>query len=326
MGINSFKECLEECSDIVSDCSEKKRDFRFNTEKNFREKNYADDFDIICDKEENKREKDSPFFESEEDVFERRINESEDLKKKIVFSGKVDENFDYGEGGGKQYFIQDAAILKDEGKLIPISEERCTFNPLTDIYVSDVRQWNKDEGTSYTVHLDHRVLEQSDAEGVFVGDDFSEEPVEKTVDLDMEEIKYLDENTPVDAALDEIDGFGGKVEEDYRHPLGNQEDSKGFNHPDKWSNPRDLMEGEKYYQLEPVFSDGSKTKSSYFTDQETVDSCRDENGTICLSKLMQKLQKSPNIECITNEKGEKRDQYVKEYSIVQYIVKPDKNI
>lgn len=314
MGINGYKERLEDGSNAIFECSEKKSSVEANIENN-----YLDAFDIVCNKEEKKQEKYMLAFDSEEDLFERKINELENSKKSIVFSGKANENFDYGEGGGQQYFIQDAVILKEEGKLIPISKEYCVFNPLTDIYVSDIRRWDQNEGMTCTVHLDHRTLTQDNAEKLFDNVNFTENRVEKISNFGMEEIKYLDENTPADEALTEIANWGRGLEEDYRHPLGNQEDSKGFTHPDKWSNPRELVKGEIYYQLEPVFSNGSKTKSSYFTDKQTVDLCRDEEGNINLSKLMQKLQKSPNIEYITDEKGEKKEQYVKEYSIVQYI-------
>ena len=49
-----------------------------------------------------------------------------------------------------------------------------------------------------------------------------------------------------------------------------------------------------------------------------IDSCRDENGNIVLSELMQTLQKSPNKEKVIDSDGNESEEYVTEYSVIQY--------
>lgn len=56
--------------------------------------------------------------------------------------------------------------------------------------------------------------------------------------------------------------------------------------PDGWKNPRGLKDGQVLYQL----SVDGNTTSPYFTDQATVDSCRDENGNLDFNQLRAKLQ------------------------------------
>ena len=75
-------------------------------------------------------------------------------------------------------------------------------------------------------------------------------------------------------------------EQDYHNPLGNQEDSDGVYHPDSWSNPAQMHEGDVFYQL----SVNGDTPSSYFTNKETVDSCRREDGSVDFDQLRDKLQ------------------------------------
>ena len=84
MGINGYKERLEDGSNAIFECSEKKSSVEANIENN-----YLDAFDIVCNKEEKKQEKYMLAFDSEEDLFERKINELENSKKSIVFSGKA---------------------------------------------------------------------------------------------------------------------------------------------------------------------------------------------------------------------------------------------
>ena len=254
------------------------------------EDDYADDFDEKCEKAE----------------------------RKLIFSGTTDTNADYGKGGGKQYFIQDAAILKERGNLIPISKEICTFNPETDIYSPDIRRSNSQEG--YLIHLDNRDLNNKELEQLdFSTSDHLETEYEQYGDdLSKEETEFLDENTPETDALTQAEKDEKKPQTDFRHPLADQEESNGFNHPDGWSNPEYVEDGSVYYQLVPEFKDKHETKSSYFTDKETIDSCRDENGNIVLSELMQTLQKSPNKEKVIDSDGNESEEYVTEYSVIQY--------
>lgn len=242
----------------------------------------------------------------------------EKTEKNLIFSGTADENSDYGKGGGKQFFIQGASELKQTGELVAISKENCVFNPETDIYSPDIRKSQMDK---YTIHVDNRNLDKNEVEqlDLSTADDNDLSSAEENCEenLNKDEIEYLEENTPADEALTETI-TDDKAKEDYDHPIGNQEDSEGFNHPDAWSNPEELKTGDTYYQLLPVFKDGHESKSSYFTDKETIDSCRDENGNIVLSTLMQKLQKSPNKENIIDSDGNKHEEYVSEYSVIEY--------
>ena len=260
------------------------------------ESDYFDDLEELCDRVEKKQKDIKELPKEEDDLFEEKIEESEaaqeDSKKQkhILFSGKVDANGDYGEGGGNQYFIQNSRILKQNGNLIPVSREVCRFNPETDRYSSDIRM-NED---GYQVHLENRPLMEED-------------------------LKYLDKNTPSTEGLRIVPP--GEKQEDFLRPLGNQEDMRGEYHPDGWTNPKELKDGDIYYQLVPGVGNGEKIYSSYFTDKETIDSCRDNDGNIVLSSLMQKLQKQPNMETRSDSDGNSQETYVEEYSIVQYKFK-----
>lgn len=236
--------------------------------------------------------------------------------KRIAFSGTTDANPDYGSGGGRQYFIQYAKALKRVKELTPMSQEILTFNPKTDIYTPDIR---KSEDSSFTIHIDNRPLPKEKLEQLdsSTPDILSSElPVSTSEAYDDKEFSQLDENTASIPSLTKV--MPNRKHADYHHPMTDQEDSNGTNHPDDWSNKFELKDGDIYYQLVPIFKDGSKTKSSYFTDKETIDSCRGEDGTIILSKLMQKLQKSPNLEEITDPDGTTHKEYVSEYAVIQY--------
>lgn len=104
------------------------------------------------------------------------------------------------------------------------------------------------------------------------------------------EWQFLDENTAEDYLLPRsYDESGNKIPEDhiaYYSPFANQEDTEGKLYPDAWGSER-LQNGKIVYQL----SNGGNTPSSYFTDEETVDSCRDpETGKVDLNALKDKLQ------------------------------------
>ena len=236
--------------------------------------------------------------------------------KRIAFSGTTDANPDYGSGGGHQYFIQHAKALKRVKELTPMSQEILTFNPKTDIYTPDIR---KSKDSSFTIHIDDRPLSKEELEQLdsSTPDILSSElPISTSETYDDKTISQLDENTASTQSLTKA--MPNRKHADYHHPMSDQEDSNGFNHPDGWSDAFELKDGDTYYQLIPVFKDGAKTNSSYFTDKETIDSCRGEDGTIILSKLMQKLQKSPNLEEVPDPDGTTHKEYVSEYAVIQY--------
>lgn len=284
-----------------------------------------------CDKTIQKWKQQETKTLSQEDLFEKKINESEMAKKKnsenrknIFFSGKVDANGDYGQGGGNQYFIQNAKVLKEHGNLIPVGIERCKFTPETDVYSSDIRE--SKEG--YPIHLEKQPLMKEDMTQLdkSTSCDLKPESTEAEnfaeewdAELSEEELKYLDENTPSTECMRIVSP--GEKEEDRFRPFGNQEDSNGKNHPDGWSNPKGLKDGDVYYQLIPGTGDGKNIYSSYFTDKETIDSCRDENGDIVLPALIQKLQIEPKVKVQPEVSGTIHKEYVEEYSVVQYKFK-----
>lgn len=299
------------------------------------EDDYSDDFEQLCKNSEDKFQ--SPISSvttdtlsplKKDNIHSKNISKESsiscDIKSGIIFSGTANANFDYGEGGKKQYFIQDAAFLKQKNNLIPIGHEKCTFNPRTDFYKATIQGSGKSKDNSFLIHLDNRIFTKEEIEELDASTptNLNQNNAPSISELTTDEINYLDENTPETSAIPSTSfDSNGKLQPDYRHPLGDQEDSNGFNHPDAWSNPTDLKDGDIYYQLIPNFKDKHETKSSYFTDKETIDSCRDQNGDIVLSALMQKLQKFPNTETIFDSDGNEHSEYVTEYTIIQYKYK-----
>lgn len=252
-------------------------------------------------------------------------SESE-LKKNIVFRAIADANPDYGVGGGTQYFIQYASDLKRDGRLKQQSSPEILSLDEKEILKADIRD---SKYSNYTIHLDKRNMTEKDAQQMF---DSSSDSTSSTLfnipdSISEDELKYLDENTIATEGITDInDEFfmneEGKRDshEDYLRPHGNQEDSKGKTMPDSWSNPEKLEEGKIYYQLSPLFSDGNQdTKSSYFTDEETVNVCRDENGVINVSTLLQKLQIEAKKEVVQYDNGKEKEVYVNKYVLSSYV-------
>ncbi len=283
----------------------------------------------------------NPYDDSFEDMISAaQGNHLGYFEKDIVFSSIADTNYDYGKGGGNQYFIQNAVEMKRDGRLAEISREE--FNVDTDTYKADIRSSNDiydslnkkqiDDGKavsdSYSVHFDSRGIPEEELKEMEMEIESKGQPQLSDIskfnkdlfpvtELTMDEIEYLDENTPSADALTRVEI--GQQHEDYFHPLGNQEDSRGFNHPDAWSNPKELQNGDVYYQLSPVLKDGEiDTKSSYFTDKETVESCRSENGVISLSALMQKLQVAPKVEMTRDENGDYHEEHITKYIVTEF--------
>ena len=113
-----------------------------------------------------------------------------------------------------------------------------------------------------------------------------------------EDIRQLDENTIDEYFLPRaIDENGKKIDTEtaaFYNPFSNQEDTNGEFTSDIWK-PTVIKEGSILYQL----SQNSDSKSSYFTDQETVESCTNpDTGKLDLDLLKQKLQ-------IKDDNGEK---------------------
>ena len=211
----------------------------------------------------------------------------------LFFEGTAYENPQFGEGGGKQFFIRDAAEMKKDGRLKAIESEKLVFNreeyhPDSSVVV---------EGDGYSVMYDMRPLtdekmselnqlaEETDFDNVAYPRD---EAYDYESAITQDELDEMDENTPDTQGL--VRAGGDTLEEGYKQPASDQENSNQRYFPDPWKNPEKLKEGETYYQVAVA---GKETKSSYFTDLETVNACREKDGNVNLSKLFQKLQINP---------------------------------
>ncbi len=251
-----------------------------------------------------------------------------ETKKDIVYKSIVDANSDYGEGGGTQYFIPHAYDLKRDGKLQQQPNSVTLGFDEKDVFKADIRD---SEYAKYKMHIDKRKLSEEETQEIL---DSSSDRTSGalTESISDDELRYLDENTIATEGLTDTRGRffineNGELDshEDYYRPHGNQEDTykekspDSWVMPDSWSNPEELREGDTYYQLTAVYSDGKKDAwSSYFTDKATVDSCRDENGIVSVAALMQKLQIPPKIETIIDENGNNHEAYVKNYELATF--------
>lgn len=308
---------------------EKKQDTKIETtalskeiEMSMFKEDYSDEFDRICDMAERQLNDTEHTSQNGDKIMESFEDEISSVEKKsdryIYFKGNADVNSDYGKGGGRQYFIQYANELKEKGNLVIVDQEKCIFNPETDKHLADIKLSN-----GYLVHYDYRNLSKEEISYLDYSTPEKEKCIEKiqenSKELLKEEIEYLDENTINTDGLTKI--RAGQKHEDFEHPLGNQEDCYGEVHPDGWENAIELKEGEVYYQLRPESEDGSDTKSPYFTDKETIDSCRDKNGNIILGELMCKLQIPLKKVAGFDAEGNRSINYVRNYSIIQYKFK-----
>lgn len=256
-----------------------------------------------------------------------------DMKKAIVYKSIVDANPDYGDGGGNQYFIPHAYDLKQDGKLQQQSNPIVLEFDERDVFKADIRN---SEYANHRIHLDKRNLSEEETRQILASSsDKTSDVLDEAICDD--ELRYLDDNTIETGGLtNTYNRFfvneNGKLDshEDYYRPHGNQEDTYKADStdswviPDSWSNPRKLKEGESYYQLTALYSDGKRDiLTSYFTDEITVDSCRDENGVVSAAALLQKLQMSPKKEIVIDENGENHEVYVNKYELAVYVYRKD---
>lgn len=257
-----------------------------------------------------------------------------EFKTDMVYRSVVDANPEFGDGGGIQYFIPHASEIKEAGRLDRIVSSEIFGFDSKDIVKADIRASVNSE---YKMHLDKRKISGEDATEILSSSsDITSGKLSESISA--EDLQYFDENTIASEGLtDNSDRFfineKGVLDshEDYYRPHGNQEDTykkenpENWIMPDSWANPVELKDGEVFYQLAPVFRDGkSDTFSSYFTDKDTVDLCRDENGIISISALMQKLQMPPKTE-ILEDSGERKEVYVGRYELTAYIYKKEPN-
>ena len=114
------------------------------------------------------------------------------------------------------------------------------------------------------------------------------EDFENSGNISDEEIEYLDNNTiDTDFLPRAKDSKGNDIDPkiaEFRSPFANQENNAFM--PDSWK-PTNVEKGSVLYQL----SKQEGTQSPYFTDEKTVNACRDpETGKVDLSALKTKLQ------------------------------------
>lgn len=205
----------------------------------------------------------------------RDLSKQPEKQGDLVHTGTAHENPKYGVGGGKQYFIPNAHQKSTADKNLILKNGSLYKTGETNLQYS---------GPSYFSENKNESEEQKVKPTVSVNDS----PLSKSEKAEWEQ---LDKNTMDERGLPKVmTNTGEQAAEYWKHPLSNQEVRGTSTNPDAWSNPRKVKDGEKFYQLRP--SNAEKT-SEYFTNAETVDKCRKENGDVDVGKLMQSLQIDP---------------------------------
>ncbi len=181
----------------------------------------------------------------------------------LAFSATATENFEYGVGGANQYFIPHANEYKERGILVKVDE---IYEENDGFAVVDLQADNTNIGEENTIKY------------------CEDESVEEYKD----ELDYLDKNTIDTDGLNKVLDSKGNIvnskEEDYLHPLSNQEDSDGVYYPDAWKKS-EIKDSTILFQL----STDGKSPSSYFTDSQTINSCI-HNRKLNFNELREKLQ------------------------------------
>ena len=203
-------------------------------------------------------------------------------KDEYAFTGKVDANPQYGSGGATQYYVPYANEMKQDGRLVPVGQQVEDVTARTGSgKTNQVKEYTDKNGVHTT--LDYRPMDPDEWKDLEESSPkTAEEAAGRAYDLDEvseEELAASAKDMPSDA-------FYKNYDEEYKHPLTNQENSGGTYSPDGWKEPVNLQPGQRLYQ---VSTDGD-TKSCYFTDQETIDSCSREDGSVDFEALRGKLQ------------------------------------
>lgn len=207
----------------------------------------------------------------------RDANKISETNGDLVQSGTALENPKYGEGGGKQYFIPDASRK-------PIRE--CGKIPLKNGSLEKVGETNLqyDGPSNHSKNQNESKIEEQKIKPTVTVDN---SPLSKS---GKDEWKQLDENTIDERGLPKVMPAGEQKSENWKHAHSNQENRGSDTSPDSWTNPRQLKDGEKFYQLRPS---NENAASDYFTDAETVNKSRKENGDVDVGKLLNALQVDP---------------------------------
>lgn len=217
------------------------------------------------------------------------LENKKEAKGDIVFEGKALENLQYGDGGGNQYFIRDFGKMKQDGRMVKISERYLNYSRENDVKRKEIFEVDKQKN-KFTYKVDTKELTA----------------------VEKEEWKQLDEQTREEQGLSRVmPDIEAQKMEDYKNPWNDQENSNGFFMPDSYKNPREIRKNEIYYQLRSI---EAVYDSPYLTDEKTIESCQEKNGMIDVRKLLQKLQIKPSnseIYILTQyiyRKGEKSNQ------------------
>lgn len=261
---------------------------------------------------------------------EKVISDKEHLSKKdicqspkeqgdLVQSGTVRENPKYGKGGENQFFIRNAGNqpLREDGRislkngyLEQVGEKNLQCKVSNN---SETQKRSATEGQKITpvVTVDNTPLSKSEKDvwkqldkntRTAPDENLENNNTEKyqkrspngyTVDntplskSEKDEWKQLNENTRATRDLPKvvINDEGQNKAESWNYPHTNQENF-GMNQ-DSFSSSRTLKDGEKFYQLHSADKD---TTSNYFTNADTIDKCRKENGDVDTEKLLHALQ------------------------------------
>nr|WP_317379403.1 hypothetical protein [uncultured Faecalimonas sp.] len=250
------------------------------------------------------------------------INQNLKRQGDLVQSGIVCENPKYGNGGGKQFFIRNAGNqpLREDGKiplkygyLEKVGEKNLPHNDsagnsetkngnvtnrlktmptvmadTTPLSKSEKDPWkNSDKNTRFIPNEipENKNTEKNQtksSEGYTSSVDHT--PLSKT---EKAEWRQLNKNTRPTRDLPKVikDDKDQNEAESWNYPHTNQENF-GMNQ-DAFSSSRKLKDEEKFYQLRSADND---TTSNYFTDADTIDKCRKENGNIDGKKLLDVLQ------------------------------------
>lgn len=226
------------------------------------------------------------------DSEKERLNPREARQGDLLQEGTAHENPAYGIGGGKQYFIPDGhQPLRSDGNL-PLKDGCLTKTGETNLHYPDAKETEKKNFSrvdtrplSEAEKLEWKQLDENTPDQPSIASRTDNKPISK------DELKQLDKNTMDERGLPKVmTNSQDQNLENWRHVPSNQENRGTTTMPDAWSNPRELKDNEKFYQIRPT---NAKEASDYFTNAATVNACRGENGEVNVGKLLDLLQIDP---------------------------------
>lgn len=226
------------------------------------------------------------------DSEKERLNPREARQGDLLQEGTARENPAYGIGGGKQYFIPDGhQPLRSDGNL-PLKDGCLIKTGETNLHYPDAKETEKKNFSrvdtrplSEAEKLEWKQLDENTPDQPSIASRTDNKPISK------DELTQLDKNTMDERGLPKaMTNSQDQNLENWRHVPSNQENRGTTTMPDAWSNPRELKDNEKFYQIRPT---NAKEASDYFTNADTVNACRGENGEVNVGKLLDLLQIDP---------------------------------